>query len=137
MTDRLIKRTRQAAWPRPANPFSDFDQMLAGFFRPVERVVACWGASGWTPCGGRTRETEGGVPRRSRASGARARTMSPSPSRTACSRSQGERKVEEESDDKSYRRIERRYGAFSRSFNLPNVRSTPTRSLPPSSRMGC
>ncbi len=36
----------------------------------------------------------------------------------------GERKFEKETKEENYRRVERRYGSFSRSFTLPNTVST-------------
>jgi HSP20 family protein len=36
----------------------------------------------------------------------------------------GERKLEKETKEENYRRVERRYGTFTRSFNLPNTVSS-------------
>ena len=115
MNDRLIKRTRR---PLPQNTtlLGDFDHMLAGFFRPVGDPSTL-GRSGWTPAVD-VRETNEAYLVEAELPGLGKNDVTVTFEDDLLTFS-GERKVGEETEEENYRRIERSYGPFSRSFNLP------------------
>lgn len=115
MNDRLIKRTRRPL-TETTNLFGDVDQMLAGFFRPVSDMAPL-GRSGWMPAVD-VHETKEAFLVEAELPGLSKDDVTVTFEDGLLTLS-GERKVDEESEDKNYRRVERRYGAFSRSFNLP------------------
>ena len=116
MTNKLIRRTRRPL-PEPTHFFGDFDQMLAGFLRPVGNLSPV-GASGWTPAVD-VRETREAYLLEAELPGMTKDDVEVTFEDSVLTIS-GERQAEEETEEESYRRIERRYGSFTRSFNLPH-----------------
>ena len=113
MTTKLIRRThRQALAP---NPFGDFDQMLAGFLRPAGDLAPL-GRDGWTPAVD-VRETEDAYLVDAELPGLTKDDVNVTFNEGVLTIS-GERKLEEKTAEEGYRRVERRYGSFSRAFNL-------------------
>ena len=118
MTTQLIRRTRRPLLA-PARAFGDFDQMLAGFFRPVSNL-ATLDSNGWTPAVD-IRETNEAFVVEAELPGMSKGDVDVTFEDSVLTIS-GERTFEDEGDEgeeKNYRRIERRYGSFSRSFTLP------------------
>lgn len=116
MTNKLIRRTRRPLL-EPTHFLGDFDQMLAGFFRPVGDMAPV-GSDGWTPAVD-VRETKDAYLIDAELPGMTKDDIMVTFEDGVLTLS-GERKVEEETEEESYRRVERRYGSFSRSFNLPH-----------------
>lgn len=111
---RLIKRNRRPL-AEPAGIFPDFDQMMAGFFRPVGELPTTQRA-GWVPAVD-LEETDEAFVVEAELPGLKKDDVEVTFIDGMLTLS-GERKFEEEKEEKNYRRLERRYGSFSRSFNL-------------------
>lgn len=115
MTKTLIKRpissNRLPTW----EPLGDFDNMLAGFFRPLNEMSPTAGS--WAPAVD-IRETEEAFLVEAELPGMTKDNVEVTFEDGMLTLS-GERKLEEETEEKDYRRIERRYGSFTRSFTLP------------------
>lgn len=93
---------------------SDFDQLMAGFFRPVS---ASNELSDWRPAAD-VRETDEAFAVEAELPGMKKEDVSVTFEDGTLTIS-GERKYEEESNGTNLRRMERAYGSFSRSFRLP------------------
>ncbi len=106
---------RGSLLPDSQSLFPDFDQMMAGFFRPVGDFSGS-SRNGWVPAVD-VRETDEAYLLEAELPGLTRENISVSFEDGVLTLS-GERRFQEESDEKTYRRIERRYGSFSRSFNL-------------------
>jgi HSP20 family protein len=111
----LIRRTRRP-WPEATNPFGDLDNMLAGFFRPVSDMNPSANGS-WTPAVD-IRETKEAYVVEAELPGLTKDDIDVTFENGVLSLT-GERKLESETEEESYRRVERRYGSFTRSFTLP------------------
>ncbi len=111
----LIRRTRKP-WPETANLFGDFDNMMAGFFRPVGEMAPVTG-DGWTPAAD-IRETKEAYLVEAELPGLSKEDVSVTFENGILTLS-GERRFEKETEEENYRRVERRYGSFSRAFSLP------------------
>lgn len=111
---RLIKRNRRPL-AEPASLFPDFDHMMAGFFRPMGDLPTM-SPAGWTPAVD-VQETDDAYLLEAELPGLNKDDVNVSFEDGVLTLT-GERKFEEETEEKNYRRIERRYGTFSRSFNL-------------------
>ncbi len=110
----LIRRTRKP-WPE-ADVFGDFDKVMAGFFRPVGDAASFTG-DGWTPAAD-IRETKEAYLVEAELPGLSKDDVSVTFENGILTLS-GERKFEKETEEENYRRVERRYGSFSRAFSLP------------------
>ena len=111
----LIRRTRRP-WPETTNVFGDFDNMMAGFFRPVGDMAPATNG-GWTPAAD-IRETKEAYLVEAELPGLTKEDVNVTFENGVLTLS-GERKLESETEEDNYRRIERRYGSFTRSFSLP------------------
>jgi HSP20 family protein len=111
----LIRRTRRP-WPETTNPFGDFDNLMAGFFRPVADMPQL-ANGGFTPAVD-IRETNEAYLVEAELPGLTKKDIDVTFENGVLTLS-GERKLESETEQEGYRRIERRYGTFSRSFSLP------------------
>ena len=111
----LIRRTRKP-WPETGNVFGDLDNMMAGFFRPVGEMAPFTG-DGWTPAAD-IRETKEAYLVEAELPGLSKEDVSVTFENGILTLS-GERRFEKETEEENYRRVERRYGSFSRAFSLP------------------
>jgi len=110
MANTLIRRPRRATL-QPTDFIGNFDRMLSGFFQPVV------GAEGWVPAAD-LRETDKAFIIEAELPGVSKEDVELTYEDSVLTFS-GERKLESDEEEQDYRRIERRYGAFSRSFRLP------------------
>lgn len=92
----------------------DFDQIMAGFFRPLNTSSEL---SDWRPAAD-VRETDDAFVVEVELPGLKKEDVSVTFEDGTLTLS-GERKYEEESNNSNLRRVERSYGSFSRSFRLP------------------
>ncbi len=111
----LIRRTRKP-WPETTNLYGDLDNMMAGFFRPIGDM-APFTQNGWVPAAD-IRETREAYVVETELPGLAKDDVSVTFENGVLTLS-GERKLEAETEEENYRRVERRYGSFSRSFSLP------------------
>lgn len=93
---------------------SDFDQLMAGFFRPISSSNEL---SDWRPAAD-VRETDEAFVVEAELPGMKRDDVSVTFEDGTLTLS-GERKYEEETNGSNLRRVERSYGSFSRSFRLP------------------
>ncbi len=112
MNRQLTRRPTFA--PFFSNEGPDFDQLMAGFFRPIN---ASNELSDWRPAAD-VRETEDAFIVEAELPGLKKEDVSVTFEDGTLTLS-GERKFEEETNGSNLRRVERSYGAFSRSFRLP------------------
>lgn len=110
---KLIRRTRRPL-SEPVSLLPEFDQMMAGFFRPVWDLQTRSG--GWMPAVD-VQETDNAFLVEAELPGLGKDDVNVTFEDGVLTLT-GERKFEEETEEKNYRRVERRYGSFSRSFNL-------------------
>ncbi len=96
------------------DPLRDFDQLMAGFFRPVTTTGEL---DEWRPAAD-IRETEEAFLVEAELPGIAKDDVTVTFEDGVLSLS-GERKFEEESGEGTLRRVERSYGSFTRSFRLP------------------
>lgn len=96
------------------NRDTDFDQLMAGFFRPLSTSHEL---SDWRPAAD-VRETEEAFIVEAELPGMKKEDVSVTFEDNTLTIS-GERKYEEETNGSQLRRVERSYGSFSRSFRLP------------------
>lgn len=114
MTNTLTRRPLRGSVLEPTEFFGDFDRMLSGFLRPLSGGA---GSSGWMPPAD-LRETADAYIIEAELPGVRRDDVELTYDDGVLTFS-GERRFEAEDEEKNYRRIERRYGSFSRSFRLP------------------
>ena len=114
MTSTLTRRPLRGSILEPTDFFGDFDRVLAGFLRPLSGNS---GATGWMPPAD-LRETDTAYLIEAELPGVTKDDVELTYDDGVLTFS-GERKFEAEDESNDYRRIERRYGSFSRSFRLP------------------
>jgi HSP20 family protein len=116
MTTTLIKRPFKASVLEPTDFLGDFDRLFSGFLRPVAPATGN-GRTGWSPAID-LRETEDSFVLDAELAGMTKDDIELTFEDGVFTLS-GERKLEEEAEEKGYRHLERRFGSFSRSFTLP------------------
>lgn len=113
MRNALTTRPLRSSLWEPTEIFGDMDRMLAGFFRPISGS----GTDVWTPALD-VRETADEFIVDAELPGLSKSDVDITVEDGVLTLS-GERRMEEQTEDKGYRRVERRYGSFSRSLTLP------------------
>lgn len=106
--------TRRTTFAPIFNTDTDFDQLMAGFLRPLNTSHEL---SDWRPAAD-VRETEEAFIVEAELPGMKKADVSVTFEDGTLTIS-GERKYEEETNGSKLRRVERSYGSFSRSFRLP------------------
>lgn len=113
MANTLMRRPLRSSLWEPTEVFGDMDRMLAGFFRPISGT----GNDVWTPALD-VRETADEFIIDAELPGLTKKDVDITFEDGVLTLS-GERRMEEQTEDKGYRRVERRYGSFSRALTLP------------------
>ena len=116
MTTTLIRRPFRPFVQQPTDLLGDFDRLMAGFFRPAD-AFATDSAADWQPTVD-LRETEEEFILEAELPGMSKEDVALTLEEGVLTLS-GDRKLASEDEGKGLRRLERRFGSFSRSFNLP------------------
>lgn len=114
MRNALMTRPLRGSLWEPTDLFGDMDRMFAGFFRPLQQAP---GSDVWAPAID-IRETADEFIIDAELPGLTKNDVDITFEDGVLTLS-GERRMEEQTEDKGYRRVERRYGSFSRSLALP------------------
>lgn len=114
MRNALTTRPLRSSLWEPAEIFGDMDRMFAGFFRPLQQGSS---TDTWTPALD-VRETADEFIIDAELPGLSKADVDITVEDGVLTLS-GERRMEEQTEDKGYRRVERRYGSFSRALTLP------------------
>ena len=114
MANTLMRRPLRGSILEPTHFFGDFDRVLAGFLSPLGNRA---GIENWVPPAD-LRETDSAYVIEAELPGVHKDDVELTYEDGVLTFS-GERKFESEDEEQNYRRIERRYGSFSRSFRLP------------------
>jgi HSP20 family protein len=116
MTTKLTRRPFKASTLEPTDFFGDFDRLFNVFLHPVG-PAADNGPDGWRPTID-LRETEDAFVLDAELPGLTKEDIELTFEDGVFTLS-GERKFEQETEEKGYKHLERRFGSFSRSFSLP------------------
>lgn len=112
MTKTLVRRPLRGSILEPTDFFGNFDRIMSGFMQPT-----MGGTGSWMPPAD-LRETDKAFVIEAELPGVKKDEVELTYEDGVLTFS-GERRFESDEEDRNYRRVERRYGSFSRSFRLP------------------
>jgi HSP20 family protein len=112
MTKTLVRRPLRGSVLEPTDFLGNFDRIMSGFLQPMMA-----GTEGWVPPAD-LRETEKAYIIEAELPGVKKDEVDLTYEDGVLTFS-GERRFESEEENRNFRRVERRYGSFSRSFRLP------------------